>query len=209
MAIHLSAAALLSPHLSSFHRAPAQEPREALLPALPVHIEHPTAAKSRRATSAELQTLSGLSPPQPAALTLPHGWAKQDFGNKASSDTAVWLDWTKRRTAFVPRVFLWQRKAETPYMRPPSLRDAVDDVVASLQAKDVRIYASKAQRVCSGTRPGWFFAYVNLDDDPPVELEETVFFARGTIYRATYIRPANEPEDPATREALNTLCSPR
>jgi hypothetical protein len=214
-----------SAHVLSSHQVPAEEQVETL-GVSSLRIEHRTVPQpwrrtsvatvaptmrptkpQRRIDSSPLRILSGLSPPQPAALALPPGWAKQDFGNKAATDTAVWLQWTKQRGAFVPRVFLWQRKADEPYMRRPTLKDAVQDVIATLRAHNAKVYTSKAHRVCGGERPGWFFSYVKPDDDPPVHFDETLFFAGDTIYRATYIRPADQPEDTTTREALNTLCA--
>jgi hypothetical protein len=230
VALNTAAWMALSAHLSVLRHVPAEERLETLGKTSQVHIEYRPLPQPRRTTSlaqvsqpktrprkpqrqprsagSGLQTLSGLSPPQPAALALPPGWAKQDFGNKAATDTTVWLQWTKQRGAFVPRVFLWQRKADPLYMRRPTLQDAVQDVLTTLRAHDAKLYTSKAQRLCGGERPGWFFSYVKPDDDPPAHFDETLFFAGDTIYRATYIRPADQPEDTTTREALNTLCAP-
>jgi hypothetical protein len=97
-------------------------------------------------------------------------------------------------------------KAIAGYMRGPSLQDAVQDVLASLRARDAKVYISKAQRVCSGRRPGWFFSYVKPSEDRPLHYDETLFMAGDTIYRATYIRRDDQPEDTKTREGLNTLC---
>jgi hypothetical protein len=146
------------------------------------------------------------APSQKASLSLPPDWAKQDYGNKAATDVKVWLDWTKQSATFVPRVMLWQMQAVEPYMRQPSLQDAVQDVLISLRAGDAKLYSSKAQRVCGGERPGWFFSYLKPSGDPPLHVEETLFAAGETIYRATYVRPADQPEDTKAREALNTLC---
>jgi hypothetical protein len=118
----------------------------------------------------------------------------------------VWLDWTKQSANFVPRVMLWQMQAVEPYMRRPSLQDAVQNVLSSLRAGNAKVYTSKAQRVCGGERPGWFFSYLKPSGDPPLYVEETLFAASETIYRATYVRPADQPEDTKAREALNTLC---
>jgi hypothetical protein len=145
-------------------------------------------------------------PPRSASLLLPPEWGKQDYGNKAATDVKVWLDWTKQSAEFVPRVMLWQMQAPEAYMRQPSLEDAVQDVLASLHAQGAKVYASKAQRVCRGHRQGWFFSYLNPSGDPPVRVEETLFAAGDTIFRATYVRPVDQPEDTPAREALNTLC---
>lgn len=146
------------------------------------------------------------APSQGASILLPTDWAMQDYGNKAATDVKVWLDWTKQSRNFVPRVMVWQMQAADPYMRRPSLQDAVQDVVTSLRARGTKIDASKAQRLCGGARPGWFFSYLDTSGDPPLRVEETLIAVGETVYRATYLRPANQPEDPKAREALNTLC---
>jgi hypothetical protein len=146
------------------------------------------------------------APSQGGSISLPPDWAMQDYGNKAATDVKVWLDWTKQSANFVPRVMLWQMQAADPYMRRPSLQDSVQDVVTSLRARGTKIDASKAQRVCGGERPGWFFSYLDTSGDPPLRVEETLIAVGETVYRATYLRPADQPEDPKAREALNTLC---
>lgn len=148
-----------------------------------------------------------MAPPPPASLALPQGWTRQDFGFLGTTETAEWLDWKHQSAKWVPRVFVWRIKAETGYMSRSSLHDAVHAVLSSLHDEGAKLYASKAQRVCGGERPGWFLSYVKTEDDPPLHLEETIFLDGDTIYRATYIRAAGEPEDAKTREALNTLCA--
>jgi hypothetical protein len=210
--LNITAFAILSAHLSSLHRTANDESSEVTIGS-PLHVlierrtpQPPKPRPPRRVFSSPPQAYS-LSPPQPAALALPPGWSRQDFGNKAATDTTLWLDWTKQAGDFVPRVFLWQTAAAAPYMRRPSLRDAVQDVLSALHAEDATVFASRAQRVCGGARPGWFLSYVKSGEDPPLHFDETLFMSGQTIYRATYIRPANQPEDAKTREALNTLCS--
>jgi hypothetical protein len=157
----------------------------------------------QRAPPAALSQPGSILPPQPAALTLPAAWVRGDFGTAGAADVALWLNWKQQTSDFVSRVFLWYRKASG---RNPSLHDAVQEVLASLQAEDVKLNASKPQRVCGGERTGWFFSYVKLWDDPPLHFDETVYLYHGRIYRAMYIRTLNQPEDSQTRDALNTLC---
>jgi hypothetical protein len=148
-----------------------------------------------------------VAPPEGASVVLPPDWAMQDYGNKAATDVKVYLDWTKQSPNFVPRVMLWQMQAAEEYMRRPSLQDAVQGVVTSLRARATKIDISKAQRVCGGTRPGWFLSYLDTSSDPPpLRVEETLLAVGETVYRATYVRPADQPEDPKARAALNTLC---
>jgi hypothetical protein len=144
--------------------------------------------------------------PRRATLALPPGWTKQQFEYRLWADTTLWLDWRKHSGTFIPRVFLSQMKTELPYMRRPSLQDAVADIVGTLRAQNARVYASRVQSVCEGRRPGWFVSYVKPGDDPPIRVEETLFMAGDMIYRALYVRPDDQPEDTETREALNTLC---
>jgi hypothetical protein len=146
------------------------------------------------------------APSQGASISLSPDWAKQDYGNMAATDVKIYLDWTKQSANFVPRVMLWQMQAADPYMRRPSLQDAIQAVSSSVRARGTKIDVSKAQRVCDGERPGWFFSYLDTTEDPALRVEETLFAAGDTVYRATYLRPADQPEDPKARAALNTLC---
>jgi len=135
------------------------------------------------------------------------GWARQDFGYLETTEAAVWLDWTKQSARWVPRVFLWRFKPGEAYMRRPSLKDTIHEILSSLRDEGAKVSISKAQAVCGGQRLGWFLSYVKPADDPPLQFDDTLFMAGEAIYRATYIRAAGQPEDSKTREALNTLCS--
>ncbi len=195
----------LSGNLSFSHVE--NEPRETLrISFLPIRIERRQTRFT--ASSSTQQPTVVLAPPQPASLYLPPHWARQDFGYLAASDTTTWLDWSKQSAKWVPRVFLWQRKMEGGYMQRPSLQSTVAEILSTLRAQDAKVYTSRPQRVCRGQRFGWFLSYVKPGDDPPLHFEETLFMAGATVYRATYIRAAGQPEDPETREALNTLCWP-
>lgn len=92
-------------------------------------------------------------------------------------------------------------------MSRPSLQGAIREILSSLRDGGAKVYASKAQPVCGGQRRGWLLSYVKPGDDPPLHFDETLFMIGETIYRATYIRAADQREDSKTREALNTLCS--
>jgi hypothetical protein len=188
----------------------AQSPREKLVISMSkIRIEHRRSPQPRPTAPTEEPPPSFLGPPQPAALALPQGWKRQDFGNIAETDTTIWVDWKKQTPNFVPRVFLWQKKidANAGYMHRPSLNDAVAEVLTSLHADDAEIYISRSERVCNGERAGWYLSYVKRDDDPPLRFDETVFLVDQTIFRATYIRRADQAEDPETRKALDTLCA--
>lgn len=147
-----------------------------------------------------------LAPPPPATLALPQGWTRQDFGFLGTTETAEWLNWKKQTARWVPRIFVWRIKAEEGYMTRSTLKDAVNEMLSSLHDEGAKVYESRAQRVCGGQRDGWFLSYVKPEDDPPLHLEETIFMDGQTIYRATYIRAADQEEDRQSREALYTLC---
>lgn len=147
-----------------------------------------------------------LAPPPPASLSLPQGWTRQDFGFLGTTNTAEWLDWKNQSAKWVPRVFVWRIAAEEGYMSRPSLHDAVAKVLSTLHDEHAKMYANRSQPVCNGRRSGWFISYVKTEDDPPLHLEETFFMDGTTIYRATYIRSADQREDPKARAALNSLC---
>lgn len=152
-------------------------------------------------------TTTELAPAPPAYISLPSGWSRQEFAFLGTTETAEWLNWgkTKHSDKWVPRVFLWRMKMESGYMQRLSLHDAVEHILGTLR-QDAKIHVSKAQRLCDGERDGWFLSYVKPDDDPPLHFDETVLLAQGKVYRAMYIRSVDQPEDPDTREALNSLC---
>jgi hypothetical protein len=145
--------------------------------------------------------------PEGPSLSMPSKWSKQDEGREGLRNATLWLDWSNQTAEFVPRVFMWQREVTDPYASRPSLQDAVDDVLGTIHEEGDRLYASEPQRLCGGTRPGWFLAYEKPSEDPPIRVEDTLYVLGDTIYRATYVRPAGQPEDRQAREALNTLCA--
>lgn len=147
------------------------------------------------------------APVRPATLKLPAGWSRQDFGNMAGTNTTVWLDWTKTGKNFVPHVLVGDLQASAGYMRGESLQAAVRDRLAGLRAGGATIESSASVRVCRGKRPGWFFSYTKLWDDPPLRFDEALYLADGTITMAIYMRPADQPEDRRTRNALLSLCT--
>ena len=146
-------------------------------------------------------------PAGPATLALSPRWSKQDAGNMAASDAAVWLNWSKQSKNFVPRVIVADLRASAGYMHGGSLRAAVRDRLDGLRAGAAAVSTSTPLRVCHGTRPGWFFSYAKLWDDPPLRFDEALYVAHGTIYMAVYMHPADQPEDPHARDALTSLCS--
>lgn len=147
-----------------------------------------------------------LAPPPPASLLLPTGWSRQDFGFLGTAKAAEWLDFKNQSAKWVPRVFVWRVDSDPTYMSRTSLRDEIAQVISTLHDQGAKMFVSKAQPVCNGQRPGWFLSYVKTEDDPPLHLEETLFMDGTTLYRATYVRAAEQREDPQARAALNTLC---
>lgn len=174
------------------------------------HAPTPVARQIARTSAPKQEPESAmLGPPPPASLSLPSGWSRQDLAFLGTTTTAEWLDWThsKKTDKWVPRIFLWQMNAKPGYMHRPTLDDAVKQILDTLH-DDARMQTSRAQLVCNGERRGWFFSYVKSEDDPPLHFDETVYMTGEKIYRAIYIRSVDQPEDPQTRAALNTLCWP-
>ena len=135
---------------------------------------------------------------------MPVQYDTQDLGNGAASDVSKYVDFSKAKGAFVPQVWLVQLK--TSYLSGPTLRDAVHDIVTSLQPDGAKISASKPQRVCHGKYPAWFLSYSQPDQDLPGQYENILFLDGDTMYRVMYSRPLGQPEDPKTRKAMNALC---
>jgi hypothetical protein len=188
-----------------------QEPREVLVTAVSV-IRIERRVKPRREKpqprpqpQPEVQPQAQSTPEVPS-LSLPSTWAKQDMGNEGLLNVTLWLDWKKQSGAFVPRIFMWRRGFDDTDQRAPSLKGAVDDILGVLHDEGATIYASRPQQLCDGTRDGWFLSYDKTHEQPPIHIDDTLFVAGDTIYRATYVRPAGQAEDQTAREALNTLC---
>jgi len=180
-------------------------PRRRHLPLL--HVQGRPARPLTRPTPAPYHEASGsltFTPHHSGRFRLPPNWATQDLGNGAAADTSLWLDFKHAKGAFVPRVLVLHLK--TAFISGPTLQDAVHDITDSLEPDDILVTESKAQRVCNGTRDGWYLAYERPDDDMPGQYENVIFMAGDTVYRVVYSRPDGQAEDPATRAALNTIC---
>jgi hypothetical protein len=145
-------------------------------------------------------------PPGGPTIALPQSWGAAPNFDEIVKNAKLFYDWKHQSSDFVPRIFLWHDDAPAQYMSRPSLRDVVGQVLASIRSENDKLYASRPQPVCRGGQPGWFFSYVKTSDDPPLHVDETLFLDGDSIYRATYVREANQPEDPKTVDALKTLC---
>ncbi len=179
------------------------EPRKRSTPKIKQRVQKALIAK--RSSPHSRIRMRPIPIPASPSLSAPRGWAKQDYGNIAENGVTLWLDWHHQTARFVPRLLLWQRRVELD-APDPSLDGAVGDVLDTLQREGDKVYASRAEAACNGTRPGWFISYEKLYDDPPMRYEEALFVFGKTVYRATYVRPADLPEDRDAREALRTLC---
>lgn len=180
----------------------ADETREFALSSSPIRIEHRTETKPKIRVRGEASVASSQSP----TVKLPAGWDKQDFGNVAMRDTAVYLDWTKQSKNFVSHVLVTKLKDSDGYVKAGSLQAAVRDRLEGLRAGAATVNVSEPARVCHGTRPGWFFSYTKLWDDPPLHFDESLFIANGAVYMAVYMHATDQPEDQRTLKALTSLC---
>lgn len=180
----------------------ADETRELALSSSPIRIEHRTETKPKIRVRGEASVASSQSP----TVKLPAGWDKQDFGNVAMRDTAVYLDWTKQSKNFVSHVLVTKLKDSDGYVKAGSLQAAVRDRLEGLRAGAATVNVSEPARVCHGTRPGWFFSYTKLWDDPPLHFDESLFIANGAVYMAVYMHATDQPEDQRTLKALTSLC---
>lgn len=167
-----------------------------------ISIEHRTSIRKEPRRESIAQSLATS-----AVLAVPVEWRREGLVPINAPPVTLWLDWKKQTADFVPRIFLWQKTADSAGRhRRPSLHDAVREVLGSLSTQDIVLERSSAQRVCRGHSDGWFLSYAKMWDEPPLHFEETILIDGETIYRATYIRPVDAPEDRAARDALMTLC---
>lgn len=141
---------------------------------------------------------------QSVKLRMPLQYDTQDLGNGAASDISKYVDFSKAKGAFVPQV--WLVHLNVSYLSGPTLKDAVHDILASLQPDGAKISASKPQRVCHGKYAAWFISYSQPTQDLPGQYESILFLHGDTMFRVMYSRPLGQPEDPQTRASMNALC---
>jgi hypothetical protein len=168
-----------------------------------IRIEHRAETKPKIRARGKPSVASSHSP----TVKLPAGWGKQDFGNVPLTDTTVYLDWTKQSKNFVSHTIVTKLKGSEGFVKAGSLQSAVRDRLAGLRAGAATVNLSKPSRVCRGTRPGWFFSYTKLWDDPPLHFDESLFISNGAVYMAVYMHAADQPEDQRTLQALKSLCA--
>ncbi|MBD5657330.1 MAG: hypothetical protein IAI50_19435, partial [Candidatus Eremiobacteraeota bacterium] len=142
----------------------------------PVTANHPKPPRVARAphTKPAARDLAGspsmsFNHNEGVKLKMPMKYDTQDLGNGAASDVSKYVDFSKAKGAFVPQVWLVQLK--TSYLSGPTLKDAVHDIVASLEPDGARMSASKPQRVCHGRYPAWFLSYAQPGQDLPGQYE--------------------------------------
>jgi len=150
-----------------------------------------------------------MTPPIAPTLSLPKNWQTTYMGSARVNDRSIrlWVDWSHQSAEFVPRIFLWHRAIDALDPREVTLRDAVNGILDQLKNEGgVIFYANRPERACSGRYPGWYLSYTKTDGDPKIHIDDMLLIAHYNIYRATYVRTLDEPEDPKTRAALRSLC---
>lgn len=163
------------------------------------------------------KALSTLCPPRvgeaPAPttavpLTVPKGWTRGvgDIDRRESSYKvlAYWL-YLPRNSTFAQYLTLGDASDVSEYVTPE--QDALDQIDATKEAeKDLRVQASHAVKLCSGT-DGWFSQFTTTDDLGERYTAETMYaYGNDTSYLLRYVRAATQPEDPQARKALFSLC---
>jgi hypothetical protein len=191
-------------YLSMQIHAPG-ETRELVLSSSPIRIEHRPQRKPKVRARGTASVASSQSP----AVKLPAGWDKQDFGYVDLNDVTVYLDWTKQSKNFVSHVLATTLKDSDGDIKVASLQAAVRERLEGLRAGAATVNVSEPARICHGKRPGWFFSYTKLWDDPPLHFDESLFIANGAVHLVVYMRAADQPEDQRTRKALMNLCKER
>jgi hypothetical protein len=188
-------------YLSLQNHAP-DETRELVLSSSPIRIEHRAQRKPKVSARGRAAAASSQSP----AVKLPAGWDKQDFGYVDLNDATVYLDWTKQSKNFVSHVIVTTLKDSDGDVKVGSLQAAVRERLDGLRAGAATVNVSEPARICHGRRPGWFFSYTKLWDDPPLHFDESLFITNGAVHMVVYMRAADQPEDRRTLKALKNLC---
>ena len=72
---------------------------------------------------------------------------------------------------------------------------------------DKNLTASKAMKVCGGTRDGWYFAGRMSFGSLTISVEQTLAVGNAGLFIATYSRLDGVPESADARKSIQSLCA--
>ncbi len=162
-----------------------------------------------------LAALHSLCPPlapavaadtSPVPFTAPAGWQRINPAAIQTDVQGIIAFWIHPGGGSVPDTLnVVKADSHIGSLTSSALGDVLDAAVKQKFPEAV-MRRSHAEMVCSGSVSGWYLEYaVNLKGIDFI-LEQAVAFAENVQYAATYGRAATQPEDPAARRALDTLC---
>jgi hypothetical protein len=184
----------------------AAEPQLAVQPiaqptAQPVQpaVVPPPAGQSQNVTVASVQTV-GTS-----LFQVPNSWIRQkrDYGSDGMATLGFWVppgtnaggEWLSVASQTVPSGLTPDQFAAITHQ---NLQRAIGDQ---------NVHAFRTERICTGTQSGWYAESITYVGPRQVITEQTIGLIGSDSYVATYSRPEGSAENPAARQALDSLCA--
>jgi hypothetical protein len=172
-------------------------------------------ASSQQDDSPALAALHSLCPPptpavaadmSPVPFSPPAGWQRVNPAALQMDVEGMLALWIHASGGRVPDTLnVVKADSHVGSLPSASLGDVLDAAVKQKFPAAV-MRRSHAETVCNGTAGGWYLEYnLNMKGIDFI-IEQAVVFAENVQYGATYGRAATQPEDPAARRALDTLC---
>lgn len=151
------------------------------------------------------------APTRNVALRPPAGWIPgaypAQFASQEFKPLAYWM-FVAPQSMVMQSVLAAQAADASEYITPEQEAEDHADRVKSAM-KNMRVLASRAIKLCNAA-DGWFMQITATDTRNTRYTEELVYgYGNDTSYVVRYVRAANEPENPAARNALFSLCPPR
>ena len=157
-----------------------------------------------------LPSPSPQASPTPAAVALypvapPPGWEQESAPNAPGRFTILAFFAGPAVGDFRPNInVLRDALADSS----ETLDQRVGETLDAYHMNGAKVLKHHRERVCNGTRDGWYFEVAAHYSGRDVVLEQTLVLDGGFEYVATYTRANGTGADTPATKALDTLCPP-
>ena len=173
---------------------PLATPQPALQPA----VASP-ALQSQNVTVASVQTIGS------SLFQVPNSWIRQkrDYGSDGMATLGFWVPPGSNAAGE------WLSVASQPVPSGLSSDQFATITLQNLQRAigDQNVHAFRTERICNGTQNGWYAESITYVGPRLTVTEQTIGLLGSDSYVATYSRPEESAENPAARQALDSLCA--
>lgn len=167
----------------------------------------PAASAAPSPSTAPSATPSATPPPpgETATIAVPAGWTEKPVTMSMGSfvlDHAWTADDPKLRGDNINLGHAENPASMTVDVLGAQTTAAYDKILGPGNVK-----ASRAQKLCNGSASGWYIQGNMTMGAMNFVIEQMLLVGKTRVFGATYTRKSSDPEDPAARRALDSLCS--